>query len=54
VIVVAALAVLVLSVIVATLKAHGLLDWLAWIGTVALTLTALGLLLRLVAAVTTS
>lgn len=50
--VLAALVVMVLAVTVATLKAHGLVDWLAWIGTVALTLTALGLLLRVVAAVT--
>jgi len=53
VIVLGALVVMVLAVTVATLKADGLVDWLAWIGTVALTLTALGLLLRVVAALTT-
>lgn len=50
-IVLAAFVVMVLSVTVATLKAHGLLDWLLWIGTVAATLTVIGLLLRVVAAV---
>lgn len=51
-IVLAALVVMVLSVVVATLKAHGIVDWLVWIGTVAVTLTVLGMLLRVVAAVT--
>ncbi len=46
------LVVIVMSVIVATLKAHGIVDWLVWIGTVAATLTLLGVLLRVVAAVT--
>ncbi len=50
-IVLTALVVMVLSVTVATLKAHGLVDWLAWIGTVAVTLTVLGVLLRVVAAI---
>jgi len=52
VIVLTALFVLVLSVTVATLKAHGIVDWLVWIGTVAVTLTVLGLMLRVVAAAT--